>query len=114
GQTVYGASKAAVKLLTEGLHAELAGTRVRVSVVFPGGVATNILANSGVAQVAGAQKGYKLTPADRAARDILDGMERNQYRILVGNDAKFLDAFYRLSPARAAAFIPRQMKDLIG
>ena len=39
GQTVYGASKAAVKLLTEGLHAELRGTSVRVTVVFPGAVA---------------------------------------------------------------------------
>jgi NAD(P)-dependent dehydrogenase (short-subunit alcohol dehydrogenase family) len=36
GQTVYGASKAAVKLLTEGLHAELGDTPVRVTVVFPG------------------------------------------------------------------------------
>ena len=35
GQTAYGASKAAVRLLTEGLHAELAGTSVSVTVVFP-------------------------------------------------------------------------------
>jgi NAD(P)-dependent dehydrogenase (short-subunit alcohol dehydrogenase family) len=48
GQTVYGASKAAVKLLTEGLHSELAHTNVHVTVVFPGAVATNIAANSGV------------------------------------------------------------------
>src|SRR5690606_24464226 len=48
GQTIYGASKAAVKLLTEGLHSECAGTNVRVTVVFPGAVATNITANSGV------------------------------------------------------------------
>src|SRR5262245_26282586 len=32
GQTIYGASKAAVKLLTEGLHAECAGTNVHVTV----------------------------------------------------------------------------------
>ena len=36
GQSVYGASKAAVKLLTEGLYAELIDTNVNVSVVFPG------------------------------------------------------------------------------
>ena len=36
GQSVYGASKAAVKLLTEGLYAELKNTNVKVSVVFPG------------------------------------------------------------------------------
>lgn len=38
GQTIYGAPKAAVKLLTEGLRAELHGTNVAVSVVFPGAV----------------------------------------------------------------------------
>ena len=31
GQTIYGASKAAVKLLTEGLHSECAGTNVHVT-----------------------------------------------------------------------------------
>ena len=48
GQSAYGASKAAVKLLTEGLYAELRGTPVAVTVVFPGGVRTDIMANSGV------------------------------------------------------------------
>ena len=47
GQTIYGASKAAVKLLTEGLHAECRGTNVHVTVVFPARVATNITTNSG-------------------------------------------------------------------
>ena len=36
GQTIYGASKAAVKLMTEGLYAELIDTNVGVTVVFPG------------------------------------------------------------------------------
>jgi len=35
GQTIYGASKAAVKLFTEGLHSECAGTNVHVTAVFP-------------------------------------------------------------------------------
>src|SRR5438067_164603 len=48
GQTIYGASKAAVKLLTEGLNSELADTNVKVTVVFPGAVGTNIMKNSGV------------------------------------------------------------------
>ena len=48
GQTIYGASKAAVKLLTEGLNSELLNSNVHVTVVFPGAVGTNIAANSGV------------------------------------------------------------------
>jgi NAD(P)-dependent dehydrogenase (short-subunit alcohol dehydrogenase family) len=114
GQTVYGASKAAVKLLTEGLHSECKGTRVRVTVVFPGAVATNITTNSGVDIPAMAgTKPPPVRPADLAARDIVDGMERNAYRVLVGRDATMMDALYRLYPRRAAGFIARQMKDLL-
>lgn len=118
GQTVYGASKAAVKLFTEGLHSECAGTNVQVTVVFPGAVATNIAANSGVevplAGGAAQARVRKIYPADKAARDILNGMERNAYRIMVGGDAKLMDRLYRLNPGRAAGFIASQMKDLLG
>jgi NAD(P)-dependent dehydrogenase (short-subunit alcohol dehydrogenase family) len=116
GQTIYGASKAAVKLMTEGLHSELRHTRVRVTVVFPGAVATNITVNSGVATPAAAPgaKEYKALAADKAAKIILDGMEQNQYRVLVGSDAKMLDRLYRLHPRRAAGFLANQMKDLLG
>jgi NAD(P)-dependent dehydrogenase (short-subunit alcohol dehydrogenase family) len=117
GQTIYGASKAAVKLMTEGLHSECARTKVRVSVVFPGAVATNIAQNSGVSiamDAATEQRQRTMTyPADKAAKDILDGMERDAYRIIVGSDARFLDRFYRLSPRRSAAFIANKMKDLL-
>ena len=115
GQTIYGASKAAVKLLTEGLHSELRHTRVRVTVVFPGAVATNITVNSGVSIEAPTEgRRGSVLPADRAARDILNGMEKDQFRVLVGGDAKMLDRLVRLHPKRAAAFIANQMKDLLG
>jgi len=118
GQTVYGASKAAVKLLTEGLHSECAGTSVHVTVVFPGAVATNITTNSGVdipmTGMDAEAMARRTTSADKAARIILDGMERNAYRVMVGGDAKLMDRLYRLSPRRAAGFIANQMKDLLG
>src|SRR5690242_14066108 len=117
GQTIYGASKAAVKLFTEGLHSECRGTNVHVTVVFPGAVATNITGNSGVdipvspEQAAAAAR--RTLAADKAARIILDGMERDAYRVMVGGDAKLMDRLYRLAPARAAGFIARQMRDLL-
>ena len=89
---------------------------MRVTVVFPGAVATNITVNSGVAMPAatpGARE-YKALAADKAARIILDGMAHNQYRVLVGGDAKMLDRLYRLHPRRAAGFLANQMKDLLG
>ena len=115
GQTLYGSSKAAVKLLTEGLYAELLDTRVHVTVVFPGAIATDITKNSGVAiPLAAAQsKQFKQYPAKDAARDILDGAERNAYRVLVGRDAKLLDLLYRLAPERATRLIAKQMQALL-
>ncbi len=87
GQTIYGASKAAVKLLTEGLNSELTNTNVKVTVVFPGGVRTNIMSNSGLADRMGsssAKGAQKILSADEAAAIIIEGMEQNRYRVLVG------------------------------
>jgi short-subunit dehydrogenase len=116
GQTIYGASKAAVKLLTEGLNSELTNTNVRVTVVFPGAVNTNILKNSGLnipQPSATANKAPKVLSPAKAAQVIIDGMEKNQYRVLVGKDAKFMDFFYRLNPKGAAKFIGKKMKSLL-
>jgi NAD(P)-dependent dehydrogenase (short-subunit alcohol dehydrogenase family) len=112
GQTAYGASKAAVKLLTEGLQGELAGTSVRVTAVYPGAIGTDILKNSGVQgpRVEDA-KGRVLSP-ERAARLIVDAVERDRARVMVGNDARALDWLTRLAPVRSASFIARQLKRL--
>ena len=118
GQTLYGASKAAVKLFTEGLNSELTETPVRVSIVFPGAISTNIAVNSGTMtkeQAAQASKNssFKTTPAPVAAATILNGMEKDKYRILVGSDSKMMDFLYRLSPPYAAHMIYKNMRALL-
>lgn len=122
GQTLYGASKAAVKLFTEGLWSELADTNVSVTVVFPGAIQTNIATNSGLGGYQesrqkemdkGAVKTPPMTPAPEAARIIVAGMEADHYRVLVGRDARFMDMISRLAPKRAAAFIYNQMKSIL-
>lgn len=116
GQSVYGASKAAVKLLTEALHSELTDTPVRVTVVFPGAIATNISQNSGL-EARSADDGDRpkfkmMMPAD-AARVIIDAMEKDAFRVCVGSDSKMMDRLCRLMPERAAALIYKQMKSLL-
>jgi short-subunit dehydrogenase len=116
GQTIYGASKAAVKLFTEGLHSELTNTNVHVTVVFPGAVKTNISVNSGLKMPepsANQAKSMKILTADKAAEIIIDGMEHNAYRVLVGSDSKFMDFIYRLNPKSAATFIAKKMQSLL-
>ena len=114
GQTIYGASKAAVKLLTEGLGSELMDTNVRVMVVFPGAIRTNIAANSGQSiQREGRQGSPKMLSPEKAAQIIISGIERNRSRTLVGRDAHLMDLIYRISPQRAAQFINKRMKALL-
>jgi short-subunit dehydrogenase len=113
GQTIYGAAKAAIKILTEGLYVELKNTSVKVTVVNPGAIATNITANSGVeslkTNVGFIQDLLTLSPA-KAAKIIIRSMERNKFRVTVGKDASFLDLLYRLNPRFATNFNSKMMR----
>ena len=116
GQSVYGASKAAVKLLTEGLRSELMGTNVGVTIVFPGAVATNITTNSGIEipEINADAPAFKQTAAPVAARMMADAIEKNKPRITVGKDATMMDRISRVNPVFAANLIYKQMKSLLG
>ncbi len=114
GQTVYGASKAGVLLLTEGLYAELLGTNVGVSVVLPGPTDTNIAAHSGIATDQDAEStDIAMTSAEDAARIILDGIESDRLYIYIGSTSRSMNLLKRVAPQRAAHVIYRQMKDLL-
>ena len=119
GQTIYGASKAAIKLFSEGLRSELKGTSVGVSVLFPGAVNTNISINSGAVTAAELEKMTNSTPKFKATdqvvagRMIVDAFEKNPFHAFIGSDAKTMDRLSRLAPEKAANLIQKQMKSLI-
>jgi len=115
GQSVYGASKAAIKLFTEGLRSELMNTNVGVTIVFPGAIATNIAANSGMtAMTADADSSkFPTTKADVAAKLMVQAIEKNQPRLVIGKDAKLMDRISRLNPVFAAKLIYKQMASLL-
>jgi NAD(P)-dependent dehydrogenase (short-subunit alcohol dehydrogenase family) len=107
--TAYSTAKFAVKGLSEALIEDLRvhAPHVRVAVVMPGHVATNIVANSmmafGVpeADALEANQGFHDSAplsAAGAATVILDGVRSGAWRILVGADAHGLDAFVRAHP----------------
>lgn len=116
GQTMHGATKAAVKLLTEGLYAELMDTHVGVTVVMPGGVETSITENSGMEtpQAAGGGSDYSATSPQDAARTIVDGIEHDRLHVLVGRDAQAMNLLTRVAPKQATHLIKRQMSNLLG
>jgi short-subunit dehydrogenase len=124
GQSAYAAAKFAVRGFSESLRHELqaAGSPVRLSVVHPGGIATNIARNSragaGVTDNARRVQSIerfdtlaKTTPQAAALR-IIAGIEKNQPRILIGNDARFMDLLQRLRPATYWAPIARRIEKM--
>lgn len=113
GQAIYCASKAAVKLFTEALFAELMDTNVRVTAVFPGAVATNIGANSGIEMEENAEAASKALQPEVAAEKIIEGMEDDEFHVLVGTDAKMMDKLSRLMPEKAVKIIQKRMASLL-
>ncbi|SDT45023.1 SDR family NAD(P)-dependent oxidoreductase [Bradyrhizobium canariense] len=111
GQTAYAAAKFAVRGFSESLRHELqaAASPIRLSVVHPGGVATAIARNSrrGTGMTDNVRRAQaierfdavaKTTPQAAALR-IIEGIEKNQPRILIGNDARLMDLVQRFRPA---------------
>ena len=118
GQTAYAASKFAVRGFSNALRHELAGTTVGVSVIHPGGVATNIAKSARFSTqwsaaeksqaLANAAKALRMPPEEAAAR-IVRGVERRRARIVVGADAKLLTLLERIAPVRYWSLLSRAM-----
>ncbi len=109
----YNASKFAVRGFTESLRQDLELSRSCVSAtcVHPGGIKTNIAktarVDASVATLTGKsaadatrefEMSFITTPA-KAARVIVDGLQRNRRRVLIGPDARLFDWCARLMPA---------------
>lgn len=112
--SAYCTTKFAVRGFTETLRTEMLRDRlpVKVTVVHPGGVKTNIASN---ALERAAEVGMTVTEAERkrakiynekllkmdpaqAANIIVDGVEKDRARVRVGTDAKLIDYIVRCFP----------------
>ncbi|MDR0835533.1 MAG: SDR family oxidoreductase [Tannerella sp.] len=115
GGASYGAAKAAVKQFTDILNAELRNTHVRMTVVCPGGVQTDIKFNSGAAEARFDENELKkafikpVKPA-KAAEIIIDAIEKNRYKVLIGKDIKAINFIHKLFPNMAQKIINKKMK----
>ncbi len=117
GQSIYGASKSAVKLLTEALYAELKDTNVSVTAVFPGAINTNISKNSNVSFIdkeeAAKDTKHKMLEPEKAADLIIKAMLKKKLYSYFGTDSKLMNLIYKLAPQKAINLIAAKMKDLL-
>jgi short-subunit dehydrogenase len=124
GQTAYCAAKFAVRGFSESLRHELAmaNSPVKLLVVHPGGVLTNIVRNarSGSGITDNARRVESIDRFDAIARTtppvaaqrIIAGIEKNQPRILIGNDARFMDLLQRFRPATYWAVLAKRIEKM--
>lgn len=110
-QSAYNATKFAVRGFTESLRQELDLEKCGVSAlcVHPGGIRTNIanaakmndsLKTLGMNPEKSAKAFNKLLrcPPEEAARQILESVQKDKRRLLIGNDAKAIDLMQRILP----------------
>jgi NADP-dependent 3-hydroxy acid dehydrogenase YdfG len=105
-QTAYCASKFAVRGFSEALRAELVSSQVGLTCVHPGGIATNIAANSRVSgddvhrkrHERAIQRFKKMLPPERAAQQIVRAITRGQSRLLIARETFVIDAAKRIAP----------------
>ncbi|MFB9694287.1 SDR family NAD(P)-dependent oxidoreductase [Amorphoplanes digitatis] len=107
GQSAYSSSKFALRGLSEVLRGELLESGVGVTTVHPGGIRTRIAQSARIGegvppdQVDEQQRAFDalLTyPPEKAAEEILDGVERRRGRVLIAASAKLPDLLARLMP----------------
>ena len=126
--TVYHASKFAVRGFTESLAKEMEGSNTQIHCVYPGHIGTNIAVNAkfgdqvvkgenkeGILglngepvkdikgnQVSEKEAGIRFRDTgmdpDKAAQIILKGIKKNKKRIFVGIDAKLMEISQRIFP----------------
>ncbi|MBI2243779.1 MAG: SDR family NAD(P)-dependent oxidoreductase, partial [Nocardioides sp.] len=109
GQSMYNASKYAVRGMSEAVREEMliAGHPVGVTVVHPGGIKTAIARNARVSSREDKEKTArlfdeklaKMTP-ERAAEIIVRGILHNRARVLVGLDAHAVHHLAKLTGSR--------------
>lgn len=111
--TAYAAAKFAVRGFTEALITDLRlnAPHVGCSVVMPGHIGTDIVANSRqmldhpmdaeATEAANVFRNTAPTTAETAATEILDGVLEGRWRILIGEDAHLLDGLLRDRPEEA-------------
>ncbi|RJQ73747.1 SDR family oxidoreductase [Pseudonocardiaceae bacterium YIM PH 21723] len=88
GNTTYAATKAFANTFAESLHSELSGTGVGCTLLAPGPVRTEFAEAAEVSNLDKLVPGPLWVSAEDAARQAIDGLERNKRRVVPGPFAK--------------------------
>lgn len=110
--SAYCAAKFAVRGYTEAMSQDLKGTGVHALSVHPGGIKTNIARNARVDGSSASKENIvnsfdmvaRTTP-ESAAKQIVRAIEKEKVKLIIGQDAKFLDRMQRVMPVNNRWFV---------
>jgi len=119
-QTAYCTSKFGVRGFTEALRMELSETNIGTTVVHPGGIKTNIVRNAPPKGRFATTEMHKEaisqfdknapTTSEKAARLILEAVEKNKKRLVIGMDGKLFEWVVRLFPVSFTGILKGQLE----
>lgn len=113
GETVYSATKGAVRAFSESLAQDLSGFGIGVSCVMPGPVKTDLYKQRDAG--GSAKKDYELVEkigitAETAAKRIIKAMRKRKVRVLIDVVAKLMDFGMRVAPSLTQKITCKAMK----
>ncbi len=114
GETVYSATKGAVKAFSESLAQDLSGFGIGVSCVMPGPVKTDLYKTREEGD-GNAKKDYELVEkigitAQTAANRIIKAMRKRKRRVLIDTVARLMDFGMRVAPTLTQKITCKAMK----
>ena len=115
-QSAYNAAKFGVLGFGEALRHEVKEQGIGVSTIHPGGINTNIVRHARFQQGPDMENEreeaiqrfaqFTMTQPEGAAKTIIKGIKRNKARILIGQDAHFVDWVRRIFPTHYLTIMP--------
>ena len=111
GMAAYAATKAFVAAFSEALHAELSGTGVSVTTLYPGPVPTEFGENAGF-DLESASPGFMLVQARDVAREAVDAMLAGKRSVNPGSANKVTGLLGRYTPR--TVLLPVMKRQLSG
>lgn len=119
-QSAYCTAKFGVRGFTESLRMELLETNIGTTCVHPGGIKTNIVRNSSPKGTFMTSNMHHdsiqqfdknaMTTAENAAQQILDAVENNKKRLVIGLDGKLFNLVIRLFPISYTRILKGQLE----
>ena len=111
-KTAYCATKFAIRGFSEALRAELYGSGIHLTCVYPGAVDTELIRASRTLEsqkrdLEAAFVAQRGTPAEKVAQKIIRGIQKRRARVLIGRETYAIDFMMRFFPNLTQTLVGR-------